>query len=1214
MSNPFEISNTLHRDGNSQAQRELTARQPSAAPADGRDVLDILSFLNAFAKEVNFYDLKDGVGDWTPFFQQSVPFRLAAIAQFDAEKWWNNFQKNRENGDVEAIMGQLFYAFVQHQQWHLGLHPPKLSLTEGNVLRQEWRVGSEEDNNPVRIVLKNLSDTNLRFLLLEYIGLFNTLKEKFQFPLIQNLEVFFSKEATTVWKFKPDNLAQPDAELKAKIGNKTTILPTLLPRLDRIAELIYKAQRAIGEVFTTENPDTLIFDNEEHEPHLGLLFAFLRLFKYAQGDMDNLTQRQLEFFYKDVLLFQERAAIPDKAHLVFELAKHIQGVHLLKQDTAYKDGKDNNKAEIIFSTDKETALNKATVAEVRTLLVENNVPYVFKQEGGDSGESFASFGESDVVKKGRVGFVLTSSVLRMREGARKVTINLNFETPLSILEPITNINLWTDAFKIAYTTKDKWEELGVFTPTFSLDIKTLIIEFSLLKDAKPVEPLEDKTLNPFGMTEPMIRISFKKENSNFAATYKELKTKILTSTTLTVDVSEVKEHLKVQNDDGILDTKKPFQPFGVNATRNFYIGSEEIFSKHLTTLTMKSTLENLPTDDYFHFYSQFLNGVDNSYPKSSFVLKTSRLIHGRFEEVSNNIKTLEVDWLLKEEKDSEWKASDTLKDISFFIPTVTLDGYIRLEPNRDFFQGNYSQILNTQALALADLNKPTPTKRDDAVYRLKGTASPFTYLRGTAIPQASKTLTDYTVDMPFNPYIPLISDFSLTYQADATDLKLLRFHPFDDAFDTIEGSDKAKYDIEGITTFKDCTTKQVTLVPNSLIYIKDCKGKEPMQGNIIGNLYLALKDAIPASKHSLLFQFAEYTGNPDLDFPPIKWFYLKDNNAWQELTKAIDYDDDTEGFAQSGIIAFTLPKDAATEQTILPKGYHWLRASVTENAAAFDRLLAVHAQAAKVTFTPSVDNDLERLSEPLPEKSIKKPVIENAGIAKIEQFYPSVEGSVPEKEAAFYRRVSERLRHKGRAVTIWDYEALVLEAFPQIYKVKCLNHTEILRGGDYDFEIMPTKVAVVVIPNVQKLPQAQKDTPKANQNMLGDIHRFLETRLSPFVGLEVLNPRYEPVNVAFNVKFHPDFDVNFYKKQLQEDLKQHLSPWTKAEPAEIQFGGEIYFSSVLKFVEEQPYVDYVTNFTLQGNGSDVGNRVVAKTARSVLSSGSINITIGDANC
>ena len=76
-------------------------------------------------------------------------------------------------------------------------------------------------------------------------------------------------------------------------------------------------------------------------------------------------------------------------------------------------------------------------------------------------------------------------------------------------------------------------------------------------------------------------------------------------------------------------------------------------------------------------------------------------------------------------------------------------------------------------------------------------------------------------------------------------------------------------------------------------------------------------------------------------------------------------------------------------------------------------------------------------------------------------------GKTPEQPADFNVRVSERLRHKRRALTIWDYERLVLEKFPQIYKVKCLNHTQYEPapgpGGIYR-ELAPGHVTIVTVP------------------------------------------------------------------------------------------------------------------------------------------------------
>ena len=85
MANPFNIENPLQRDGNSQRQRDISMRQPDQAAVDGRTTLDVLHFWKQFAKEVKFYNLEGNVQNWTPFFQASIPFQLATIAQFDAE-------------------------------------------------------------------------------------------------------------------------------------------------------------------------------------------------------------------------------------------------------------------------------------------------------------------------------------------------------------------------------------------------------------------------------------------------------------------------------------------------------------------------------------------------------------------------------------------------------------------------------------------------------------------------------------------------------------------------------------------------------------------------------------------------------------------------------------------------------------------------------------------------------------------------------------------------------------------------------------------------------------------------------------------------------------------------------------------------------------------------------------------------------------------------
>ena len=40
----------------------------------------------------------------------------------------------------------------------------------------------------------------------------------------------------------------------------------------------------------------------------------------------------------------------------------------------------------------------------------------------------------------------------------------------------------------------------------------------------------------------------------------------------------------------------------------------------------------------------------------------------------------------------------------------------------------------------------------------------------------------------------------------------------------------------------------------------------------------------------------------------------------------------------------------------------------------------------------------------------------------------------------YYTRVGERLKHKNRAITPEDYEKVILDRFPGIFQVKCINN------------------------------------------------------------------------------------------------------------------------------------------------------------------------------
>src|SRR3546814_514278 len=139
---------------------------------------------------------------------------------------------------------------------------------------------------------------------------------------------------------------------------------------------------------------------------------------------------------------------------------------------------------------------------------------------------------------------------------------------------------------------------------------------------------------------------------------------------------------------------------------------------------------------------------------------------------------------------------------------------------------------------------------------------------------------------------------------------------------------------------------------------------------------------------------------------------------------------------------------------------HWLKASVAGNTRAIPRLVSVNAQAAVAQFY-DYKKEGNYFKEPLPAGMISKLLVAHPGIKRIDQPGTSIKGRTMEDNSSWYRWVSERLRHKQRAVAPWDYERLVLEAFQSIYKVKCVSHAE---AGN---ELSPGHVMVIPVPNLR---------------------------------------------------------------------------------------------------------------------------------------------------
>ena len=103
------------------------------------------------------------------------------------------------------------------------------------------------------------------------------------------------------------------------------------------------------------------------------------------------------------------------------------------------------------------------------------------------------------------------------------------------------------------------------------------------------------------------------------------------------------------------------------------------------------------------------------------------------------------------------------------------------------------------------------------------------------------------------------------------------------------------------------------------------------------------------------------------------------------------------------------------------------------------------------------------------------------------------------------------------------------------------------------------------------------------------------------VEAHVQNPLYQRIKLSFAVKFHRGYEPNAYRTLLEQELIVLLSPWL-VDSGSPSFGGKIYRSSIVDFVEERPYVDYVRDFAMYGADRDSqdSSEIVATTPDAIL--------------
>ena len=916
-------------------------------------------------------------------------------------------------------------------------------------------------------------------------------------------------------------------------------------------------------------------------PQKALFLAFLQMYEEAKKELNGVTTRHLEFYYREVLGLAPRGPVPDQAHIVLSLKKTAAEI-LIPLGTRFK-----TKDGLEYASEIEVVANRAELVHRRILAVDTGtgrLRYAVEAASSDGlGEplpeedpAWHPFGHGHTLPNASLGFAVSSPVLLMLEGERRVTLTLTLAGVADSLAPDA-----VSASLGGYLSGEKeWLDVGSPTETSvernAQNLLEVRLTFALDGKAGSVVAYDPTVLDGgFDTLAPVLRILLLEDAADEVAA--ALTTAEIDSIRVEVEVTGMKAMI-LENDFGRLDPAKVFMPFGPapKIGNSFYVNAEEAFVKDVTRVKLHLQWNNPPVD-FAKYYQGYTDRNGHSITNAYFTADLEILRNGKFQRLlsaslfeadppkvhtidsedsersqisaggvsyaqfagqfSRNVPVAKVQMPF-----SDVKVAQPLKAIPvspvrtfrerLFLPSkftpsslraFKAEGFLRLRLNKDFLHDRYAELF-ADAIVFNQA-KPTDPK-----------------------------------PVPFPPYTPELASFTLDYSArspvyrpnsadagafEARDLRLFHLTPF--------GQREEHRYIRQQVSAESLSISLFPAIENS------------------GELYLGLRNIGARESVSLLFQFLEGSANPLSVRQPITWSVLASNH-WKSLPTEQILAERTNDFLVSGVVRLLFPAEASTNNTWLEPGFVWVRAAIAGDMTAVCRLLAIHPNAVPALLANP--ESATHLDASLPAGSIAQAPATLSGVKEISQPYGSSRGLPAESARSFHTRTSERLRHRKRAITPWDLERLVLDRYPGVYRAMCLAHT------NREVRPAPGCVALVLIPDTRGRNQANPLTPFTDLATLADAEGYLAGLQTPFAQVAAINPLFEPLKVSFKVAFQPGKPFATFRSILDEDLKRLLSPWAFDATLSPEFGGVVLRSELLRFVESLDYVDYLTELSL----------------------------------
>lgn len=262
--------------------------------------------------------------------------------------------------------------------------------------------------------------------------------------------------------------------------------------------------------------------------------------------------------------------------------------------------------------------------------------------------------------------------------------------------------------------------------------------------------------------------------------------------------------------------------------------------------------------------------------------------------------------------------------------------------------------------------------------------------------------------------------------------------------------------------------------------------------------------------------------NPQSDKRVKSSWELWNGNAWKTVMDESVHIEETCGLTQSGFIEINLPERISDKHED-QQGRMWLRAALTGDVSACLTIRGIWINCIRLEAQNGDGLPLEvGTIQGMPEADER--------IESIAQPLPGFGGRPAETEMLCVAHQNARIQNRHRALTIKDYEQLVMEHFPEVDKAQCIPIPQD-KGA--------SEICLVVFSRVEDgryyLSPAWK---------LAEIQQLVRQYIPPFVILRVMNPVYEQVKVHCKaVLWDSVQDEGKAIRQLVVLAQNYIVPW-----------------------------------------------------------------------